>query len=171
MSGLSCSPAVFLGWLGNTVSLSVADVFRTFEYPIVVLEAAAAAVWRMGEGFMGGGVLVFLDGAKALPVLIGFVERLVLELGRGLGWEARTLAADLEERVDGPLVSGWDFLFWRIFVEGLVLVFNAGSLGRALPRIDAIVVWYVSSAFSRASTTALQVSPRHSFSMCMQGND
>lgn len=42
--------------------LRAADAIRPLEWPMVVLDAADAALWRMGDGLVGGGVRLGREG-------------------------------------------------------------------------------------------------------------
>lgn len=105
MSGTSSATA--FGAAGPAFLRNAAEVARPAERPIVVLEARAAAVWRIGEGLVGGGVClreeIWENGRRGfvVVVMVGWI------LGFGtvvedLGWERRE-AADFEVRVEGPL--------------------------------------------------------------------
>ena len=86
----------------------------------MVLEAAAAAVWRISDGLVGGGVFLRLEsnddgnfdfdfdaGAAALSLDLA-------PINTGFGRDSAD-AAVLAESVDGPLVIG--YLFSAAFDE------------------------------------------------------
>lgn len=140
---------------------------RPAERPIVVFEASVAAVWRMGEGLVGGGVCLREEmlekGMRGLVVgglEVGF--GMVLE---GLAWE-RAEAADLEVRVEGPFVRG-AFFATGLLEGGFVVAgfgascFNHGCLSRS---ICSIIVWHFASAALLAGRFILQIPSGHSIS-------
>lgn len=58
VSGIS---SVFSLPTGRTDFFNVAEALRPLEKPIVVLETARAALWRIGEGLVGAGVFLGRD--------------------------------------------------------------------------------------------------------------
>ena len=102
-----------------------AETERPAERPIVVLEARVAAVWRIAEGLVGGGVALreeILE--KGRRDFVGGFEGLIVgfEFFRLPDWE-RAAAADFEVRVEGPLDEigffGTESLDVAFVVEGL----------------------------------------------------
>lgn len=82
-----------------------AEVARPLEWPMVVLERAEAAVWRMGEGlvacecfFERGSPTVGFAGGAAEEVADGFALSKCVGC---LGCE-RAVAADFDVKVEGP---------------------------------------------------------------------
>lgn len=82
----------------------LAETERPAERPMVVLEAWVAAVWRIADGLVGGGVF-FRDEMweKGRRDFGGGIEvlRVGLNVFRLPGWESAA-AAVLEDRVEGP---------------------------------------------------------------------
>ena len=82
----------------------LAETERPAERPMVVLEVSVAAVWRIADGLVGGGVCLreeMLEKGRR-DFEIG-IEVLTVGLNdfRLPGWE-RAAAAVLEDRVEGP---------------------------------------------------------------------
>ena len=102
MSGLSGADLTVLpGAEGLRI---FAETERPAERPIVVLEARVAAVWRIAEGLVGGGVAlreeILENGRRGF---VGGFGGLVVGFNsfRLPDWE-RAAAADFEVRVEGP---------------------------------------------------------------------
>ena len=81
-----------------------AETERPAERPMVVLEARVAAVWRIAEGLVGGGVCfreeMFEKGSRDFVCGIGALTAGLAVFGLP-GWE-RAAAADLAFTVEGP---------------------------------------------------------------------
>lgn len=102
MSGLP--GADLMGLLGAEGLRIFAETERPADRPIVVLEARVAAVWRIAEGLVGGGVGLreeILE--KGSRDFVGGIEDLMVgfEVFGSPDWE-RAAAADFEVRVEGP---------------------------------------------------------------------
>ena len=119
---------------------------------MVVFEAAVAAVWRIGEGLVGGGVFFLLVTSEegSLEMNVNGLPGCFGTAAFGLGFE-RAVAAVFNAIVGGPLV---DVAFFRCDVD-----FDSNN---------AIVFSYFLSAFFLASIESLHSSPGHS-GKCIHG--
>lgn len=142
------NPSASVG--GFVVFFKLLETTRPLDLPIVVLEAATAAVCRMDDGLVGGGgaFLVPTNPKRGFAVeVVGFLT------GSGIGFDVfgfdKAAAAALDFTVDGGL--------GRFVVDGLGSFFGAASASRM-----AIVFSYSSCAPLLFSNVVLQTSPAHS---------
>lgn len=104
--------------------LRAADAMRPLECPMVVLDVAVEAVWRMVEGFVGGGVALGRERSEEVlgngrDVFGGGLGAVIPVVGFG---RDRATAADLDVTVDGPLETGF-FLGDLCGVDKAAMVF------------------------------------------------